>query len=132
MIPSGLQEADDELANWARWGRDHAGPGAMPPPSIWDAWLNFKGRIAGWGLTAAEKEAEARGERVELAQESGPPPIDETDALCTDANMAWLMRHDQRTFAALHKHYYRWQRVSDLEMYRALRAYSDRFHSNVR
>ena len=128
MIPDGLQEADDELVNWSRWShRDATGPDEIPPPSIWDAWLSRNGRVAGWGLTIAEQEAEARGEVIELAQDIGPPPIDEAQAEKTDANLRSLLDVDNRTYVALREHYYRWVRVPDLELHAALRRYNDYF-----
>ncbi len=126
MIPDGLQEAEDEMVNWSRWShQEQIGPQDVPPPSIWDAWLSRHGRVAGWGLTLAEQEAESRGEVIELAQDIGPPPIDEAKAERTEANMRRLMDSDPRTYVALREHYYRWVRVPDLELHAALRRYQD-------
>lgn len=125
MIPPGLQWVHDELENWARWGREHAGPGDLPEPSIWRAWLSFKGRQAGWGLTAAQKEAEARGEIVTVDDTPSPPRIDELAAETTDAKMRYLRDHDARSYVALHKHYYRWHRVREAELHEAMRHFGD-------
>ncbi len=125
MIPPGLQWVDDELRNWARWGREHAGPGDIPPPAIWDAFLSYKGRQAGWGLTQAQKEAEARGEVVVIDEAPPPPPIDEAGAEHADRKLQRLSINDARSFVALHKHYYRWSKVQEPELHVAMRNYAD-------
>ena len=125
MIPDALKWVDHELTNWARWGRDHAGPGDIPEPTIWNAWLSFNGRVAGWGLTPAQQEAEARGETVVVDEAPPPPPIDEALAEHTDAKLKRLSINDARSFVALHKHYYGWHRVPEIELHAAMRHYAD-------
>ena len=125
MIPPGLQWVDDEMHNWGRWGHQKGGPQDVPEPSIWDAWLSFKGRNAGWGLTAAEKEAEARGEIIEAARDDPPPPpIDERLAESTDRKLLYLRDCDPRHYVALRKRYYRRMVVSETELHQAMRAFS--------
>lgn len=125
MIPAGLQWVHDELNNWARWGLDRAGPGDIPEPSIWDAWLSFKGRVAGWGLTKAQQEAEARGEVVIIDETPPPPPIDAELAETTDRKMRFLHDNDARSFVALHKHYYRWHKVAEGDLHTAMRHFAE-------
>lgn len=128
MIPASLQWIADELENWGRWGRDPGGaPMNIPEPSIWQAWLSFRGRIAGYGLTIAEKEAEARGEIVEVDYGSEPPPrpIDEHAAFATDWKMRGLSITDKRSYAVLHKYYYRRRPVDIEDLFAAMRYYGD-------
>ncbi len=125
MIPPSLQWVHDELVNWARWGRDHAGPGDIPEPSIWNAWLSWNGHVAGYGLTIAQQEAEARGEVVTVDEAPPPPPIDEAGAEHTDAKLQRMSINNARSYVALHKHYYRWGKVPELEIHAAMRHYAD-------
>lgn len=115
----------DELTNWARWGREHAGPGDIPEPAIWNAWLQWNGHVAGYGLTVAQKEAEARGETVIVDEAPPPPAIDEALAEATDCKLTRLGINNARSFCALHKHYYRWARVPELDLHTAMRHYAD-------
>lgn len=125
MIPPSLQWVDDELSMWSRWGREHAGPGDLPEPAIWNAWLQWNGRVAGYGLTIAQKEAEARGEVVVIDEAPPAEPIDEAQAEHADKKMKRLSLTDARSFVALHKHYYRWHKVAELELHTAMRHYAD-------
>jgi hypothetical protein len=125
MIPPGLQWVADELDNWGRWGRQHGGPHDIPEPSIWDAWLNFKGRIAGWGLTKAEQEAEARGEIVEVHIDPPLPSIDEYQAEGTDRKLLYLRDCIPAAYAALHKHWYKRKRVRESDLHEAMRHFAD-------
>lgn len=128
LMPPGLQWVHDELVNWARWGREHAGPGEIPEPSIWNAWLSWNGHVAGWGLTQAQQEAEARGETVVVDEAPPPAPVDEALAEHTDATMAKLMDSDPRTYVALREHYYRWRKIPEMELHTAMRHYADLQH----
>ena len=125
MIPPGLQWVHDELANWARWGREPVGPQAIPEPAIWDAWLSYKGRAAGWGLTQAQKEAEARGETVLVDEAPSTYDIDEAWAQLADRRLNRLTVVDRPAFVALHRYFYRWSTVSELVLHAAMRHYAD-------
>ena len=125
MTPPSLQWVEDELCNWSRWGREHAGPGEIAPPAIWDAWLSRRGKQAGWGLTVAQQEAEARGETVVVDEAPPPEPIDEAAAEHADRKMRRLSLNDARSYVALHKHFYRWHRVAEAELHEAMRHYAD-------
>ena len=124
MIPPGLQWVHDELTNWARWGREQSGPGDIPEPTIWNAWLSWNGHVAGWGLTQAQQEAEARGETVIIDEAPPPPRIDEAAAENTDRILRRLRTHNEKSYAALHKHYYLWQRVPEQDLHAAMRHYA--------
>lgn len=126
MIPANLQWIADELENWARWGRQADGPHGVPEPSIWDAWLNFKGRIAGWGLSLAEQAAEARGEDVIVAEGEDPlPEIDERLAETADRKMRYLRDCNARVYGPLRRHFYQRRPVTWERLHEAMRRYGE-------
>lgn len=119
--------ADDarlELDNWGRWARAWERPAGYGEPRIWDAWLSFKNRTAGWGLTAAEQEAERQG----IKQPQGDdwtPPIDEPAALATDAAMVRLRAIHVVSYARLRSHFYRGRRLAENDLNQALLHFCD-------
>lgn len=119
-----LDDAIAELDNWGRWGRLGDGPHGYGEPSIWNAWLSFKSHVAGWGLTAAEQEAEAKG--IWITQpDDWRPPIDEMLAQTSDALMRRLRIRDPRSYVILRRHFYKLRRQPDDDLFPALRQYLD-------
>lgn len=117
-------DARFELDNWGRWARAWERPAGYGEPAIWNAWLSFKNRTAGWGLTAAEQEAERRG----IKQPQGDdwqPPIDEPAAMATDATLRRLRAGHARSYALLRRHFYRTRRVGEDDLNQALLHFCD-------
>jgi hypothetical protein len=119
-----VDEARTELEMWGRWARQVDGPKGYGEPSIWEAWLNFRGRVAGWGLTAAEKEQEARGVVI-VPADDWEPPIDVLMAEAADDLLCELRRRDGHSYTLLWCHFYRRQRQRWEDLDPALRQYCD-------
>lgn len=117
-------DAKAELEMWGRWARQSDGPKGYGEPSIWSAWLSYKSRVAGWGLTEAEQEAEKAG--VHFTQsDDRPPPIDDVAAQQTDRILMALRGRSGHSFTIIRLHFYKLRRQQDDDLYPALRQYVD-------